>query len=243
MNKTSFWRTKELISKNLKKSFYVFCLDMVFFIVLLLLNSLVLQRMPQPNQLYWQNPALIFIFAAAYLMFLLFFYSLIKYIVLLIIRSTYEEAEYISKNYFRFVFLNLILIGIAFLISVVISSILHLAVRQESIRLASIVVLAFLSLFFYLLFNIAQISFVIERRIWCSIKRSFAAIFKGNLYFPIIVNVIFFLLVYFIIGMFVVFLFKDNLFGVYRLTYTIIIAVLLYVLLFFNRMQLFVKIR
>lgn len=245
LKKTQFWKTLELIKRNKKKSFYIFCFDALFLIVLLLLNVLVLQRMPEPYELYGKDPGIMLLFVLSYFAFLLLFYSLTKYFVLLVIKSVEGKARFSAKNYFRFVLLNLIISIIFFIILAILSMILTWTVKQENLGVVGAVWFIMLGLFSYLFFNISHVLFVLGNKVWESIGKSFAIIFKrGRIYFPVLLNIMIILLVYFIFTLLFTLIVKNIYYNriaaiIIQFLYNVISILLFYVLLFFNRMQLF----
>lgn len=245
LKKTGFWKAFELIKKNRKKSFYMLCFDALFLVVLLLLNKLVLQRMPEPYALYGGNPATILFFTLSYFAFLLFFYSFTKYMILLMIKSTNEKVSFTMKDYLRFALLNLMMGALIFFALVILSLILNFTVKQESVPVAGALVFLVLAFFFYLFFNIAHTLFILGSKILETIRKSFTIIFKkARVYSPVLLNIIIMLIIYFIFTLLLSLIMKKFYFNktaivLLQLFYNAVSVLLFYAVLFFNRIQLF----
>jgi len=239
--KTSFWKAKELIWKSKKKSFYILCLDALFLSVMFLLSRII---SPDPYQIYSIEPSIILVFIALYFAFLLFFYSLTKYIVLLVIKSMHEKAEFTLKNYFRFALLNIIIAAIMLVIFFAFSLIAGLAVKQENLALISTILLVAISIIFYFYANIAHLLFIIDNKIGKTIKQAFEILFKrGKVYSPINLNMLVFAVVYTLLGVALALIAgAENLFS-HRQIFTAAAGVLFYLVIFFNRVNLFCKIK
>ncbi|MBW2992148.1 hypothetical protein KY345_02930 [Candidatus Woesearchaeota archaeon] len=249
LKKTSFFEAKELIVKNKKRSFYILCLDILFFGILLLVRSFLLRRMPEPYQIYGMDTMILLSFTLSYFAFLLLFYSLIKYMLLLVIKSMDRKASFTIKDYFRFILLNLIITGVVFLVLGVFGLIMNLIVKPESLSVVSTVLVVVIGLFSYFYLNVVHILFMLNNWIWKSVKRGFAVIFKkGDIYFPVMLNIVIVIIIYLIIYFPISLVFMriqqtQTTVLVFRVMLNTIAVIFLYALLFFNRIQLFVKLK
>ena len=249
LKNTSIRSSWELIKRNRKKSFYILCVDVVFLAVLLLLTKLLTKRMPQPYELYGKSPILVIMFMISYFAFLILFYSLAKYLVLLLIKSMEEKANFAIKDYFRFVLINIIVFAIALSLLSVLSVLVTMSVKPENLAAVSIGIFSFIGLFTYLLVNIAQTSYISESRILGSAGKSLSTIFRrGKTYLPILINIIVAAAVYFIMGYLLNLSFTkirpaEIIVLICILIYNIITGILIYLLIFLNRIQFFVKLK
>lgn len=248
LKKTSFWKAKEQIGKNKKKSLYIFCFDALFFVVLFFLSRITTQLMPRSYESYNQNLVVILLFVLSYFIFLILFYSLTKYFVLLIIKSIKGKARFILKEYYRFALLNVVSGLILFVVFGVLSLIVNSTVRSESISSVSIVFLVLVGLIYYFYINIVHVLFILNNKIWKSVKEGWGIVFKkGKIYFPIILNILIASVLYLVIY-FILFLISSKIqqtqtaFFIFRTIFTILAGILFYKLLFLNRIQLFMKI-
>ena len=238
--KTSFWKTKELISKNRKKSAYILSLDVLFFLLIFFLSKMI---SPDPYAIYNLQISAIIIFIIIYSAFLLFFYSLTKYVILLIIKSMHEKAEFKLKNYFRFAALNTAIAAIILIGVTIFSLLINLTVKQENLALVSAIFLCAITIISYLYANIAHMSFVINNRIGKAIKDAFRVLFKqAAQYLPLLLNLLVFAVAYTLISFAITPIIGAKNIFVYKNIFMSIAAVLLYTVLFLNRFYLFCKI-
>jgi hypothetical protein len=241
IRETSFWKAKELIRKNKKKASYIFCADALFFIVLFCLREFLVGKRLTPADLYNLNISLLIIFSLSYVIFLILFYSLLKYIVLLIIKSMEKKAGFRIKDFLRFTLLNAIIAGIYFTAVVLLSVVLAISVKEESLPIASNIIFFTAVFVTYFYANTAQMLFILENKLRKPVKESFRILFKNcNVYAPLIANILIIALLYLAISLPLVFA-RASAADPLRMIYTSIAAILLYVLVFFNRLQLFVK--
>lgn len=240
---TSFWKAKELIRKNKKKALYILCADALFFTILFCLRKFLLKNKLTSADLYNADFFVLALFSLSYIISLILFYSLMKYIVLLILKSTEKKAEFRTKDFLRFTLLNTIIAGIYFIAVVFLSVVLVMSVKEENLPMISNIIFSIAVFVTYFYANTAQMLFILDKqmRIWEPVKESFRILFKKcRIYVPLIYNLIIALLLYLIIWLPIVFLGISAAKPV-MVVYTIIAGILLYVAVFFNRIQLFVK--
>jgi hypothetical protein len=238
---TSFWKAKELICENWKKALCILCADVLFFAVLFCLREFLLRRNLTSAEVYSISPVAAVLFSASYIIFLLLLYSLLKYIVLIIIKSMEKKAGFDIKSYFRFVLLNVIILLKYFILIVVLSVIVAVAVKEESLPTASDIIVIIAVSAVYLYANIAQTLFIMHGKIIKPLRLSFGIIFKdGRIYAPLIFNFLAAAVLYLIICLPLLFIGADISAGL-RLAYLILAAILIYAAVFLNRIQLFIK--
>jgi hypothetical protein len=237
---TSFWKAKELIHENWKKALCILCADALFFIVLICLRNFLLGRNLTSAEIYGISPAAAILFSASYVIFLLLLYSLLKYIILIIIKSMEKKAGFDISGYLRFVLLNAVILLKYFILIMVLSTIVALAVKEENLAIASDIIFFIAVFFIYFYANIAQMLFIMHGKIIKPLKESYTIIFKdGGIYAPLILNFTAVFVLYLIVSLPLLFAGADS--TVLRTVYMILAAVLVYAAVFFNRLQLLVK--
>jgi hypothetical protein len=237
---TSFWKAKELIHENWKKAICILCADALFFVIYFCLMEFLLKRNLTPAEINGISLTAALIFSASFVVFLLLFYSLLKYIVLLIMRSVWKKADFGIKVYLRFTLLNFIILLKCLILIFILSVIAALAVKEESLPVASDIIFFVAVFFIYFYANIAQMLFIMHGKVLKPLGQSYGIIFKeGGIYAPLILNFIAVVVVYIIIALPLLFVGADI--AVLRSVYMILAAVLVYAAVFLNRFQLFTK--
>jgi hypothetical protein len=241
IKKTSFWQAKELIESNKKKFFYVFLIDLLFFLVLAGIRFFLIKRELTVYDIYDMGQSALLLFSISYVLFLLLFYSLLKYLVTVIIKSAEHKSEFSMKGFLKFVWLNILLgVVLAFVFNIL-SAFIVFAVKEESIPAVYNCFLVLIALLSYLYVNISHILFAFRGRILFSIIKPTGIIFKeARVYFPLLLNIAAAIIFYLILASPLLFLRAESV-SALKITYITIFSVLFYILLFFNRVQLFSK--
>ena len=235
------WKAKELINSNKKKFFYVFVADIVFFLVILFIRFFLLNRGLTPNDINNMGQPASIIFSFSYILFMLLFYSLMKYLVIIIIKSAEQRSEFRIKGMIKFVLLNALLaVIIAFALSIIMVFI-GFAVKEDSIQAVHYVFFVLAALFSYLYINISHVLFAFSGRVMLSVIKPLKIIFtEGKLYIPVVINILFALLLY-MIFVFPAMFAGAELLLMLKVIYYVLFAILFYVAIFLNRVQLFLK--
>ena len=249
LKKTSLHKAFENISKNRKKAFYILVVDIVFIMTMLLLRSFMLSIAPSQSQLYSMSILLLMLFSISYIAFLILFYSVLKYLILTIIKSTREKAAFTLKPYLKFSALNIITLISLFIIFLIPSALITYTLKPETIQAVSAPYMILIMLFSYLVINISQTIYMQSSKILEPIKKTYSIIFKnGKAYYPILLNIAAASAAYVILGLLITLIFRQvqptqTTIAAYKITYYALLAIILYPLVFFNRFQIYEKMK
>ncbi len=249
--------------KKLKNNFHLYSctivLDLIFLAVVLLMGKYLSLLLPlEPEELYpvMSSPTklifLIFVYPVVYYLFLIFIYSIMKLIVLGIIKKSFERSKLKLRRIFRFYLLNLsifIIFSFVGIVSLVLIKILFENVFYRYIlTLLSIVYL----FFFYSTIQISNIIFIKfdKTKLRRLLRDSFFIVFKKIMKYGTylcwdIVGIFLYLLFYNIVHViFRAFVFSNKELIIryapsYLRVFNIVSLVFVYFMLAFNRFYLY----
>jgi len=231
--------------------------DFLFLISLYYTNLLVKLSLPTEESLKADmGLALIFfLLTIAYLLFLVFIYSFLKYCILDFIKTlvdlswkfkkTIREKRFGLGRFFKFYLLNLIIFISFFVIFIILNAIYLFSVKQEHLKIAFLLTMIPLFIFIYVYLNLTHSLFTTGHNLKETIKKGLVLFKQIKPYYGILIFSIFVFFVYtlilFIINLIITSSTSVNIL-VYNKIFTVITTIVFYLIIAFNRIYFYIMI-
>ena len=247
-----------LILKHRKLAFYIFFLDIMFIAILYGFSFISTSILPDDPQIYLNITnqfqaalAISILVAVAYILIMVFIYSFFKYGVLDMIHSMIRNTDFDFGKMWKFYKLNIAIFGLPMVAFALFYVITLLTLRQEIQATISLIFLLIIAFFVYPFYNIAHSLFTRNYKIKKILKLSFRLTFKKfksylSIYFFSLLILGFFLLIFYLIGLIIgATVFSDPVVlsryrSVYLTVFTLLLGIILYKIVFFNRVYFYV---
>lgn len=243
-------KTFYAIKSNPMLFFNTLVFDFLFLVILYYINVLTRLSLPTEEAL---TPNIGFVvsfllFTMIYLLLLIFIYSFLKYCILDFIkmlvdlswkfRKITREKKFDLSRFFKFCFLNLIILVSSFIMFTILNAVYFFSVKQEYLNIIFLLTMVPLFLFIYAYLNITHSLFTLGFDLKETIRKGFVLLKKIRSYYVVFISSVLFILayslIYFIIALIITSLTSVNL-PVYNIVFTVITTVVFYLIIAFNR--------
>jgi len=187
IKKGAFFKTSNILKNSKSLIFYILLVDIAFLIVFLF-SSMAYGSFSK-NLLNYQNLSLLFFSFIVYNLILILIYSLSKFFVLYLIKSSFSGKKLNFNRFCKFYLLNIIIFLILFILLLILSVIAQSMVEKIS-PFASLIVMILYALFSYVFVNISQILFNEGKKISSCLRMALKFFGKIRHYYGVIVVLI-----------------------------------------------------
>lgn len=250
-----FTRTLKALGSKKKLFFFILLFDLLLLISISLLNNIIKMFIPEDYSIlasWFSSVSGVLIFALfytiGYFALILIVYSFIKYCILDLVKSVFSRHSFNISRLWGFYRLNIMIIGIPFVIVIMFAMIVSILIQREYAALLLAFIMLPVLFFYYPFFNLCQSMFYKQNK--NPIRNSLRITFKGiQKYISIYLTSIMLLAAYYIISLIFTLVFKYALFRTEELyhayypgflaVYQVITIIVLYLLMSFNRIEFY----
>ena len=246
---TYFAKTYNLYLKNIKDLLIVFIFDVLFLLALSLFTKLTEDFALSMQYSLQISPTKAALFLFLYVLIIIFLYSFFKYIVLHRIKGIFKKEKFGFERLRQFFILNLIIIFSLVIIYFLLNWIFLVNAKPQSRSFVFIAIHLPYIFFSYAFLNIAHYMFLDTKSIKAILRKSFQITFTKiksytGIYLSDIVIFTIYIVLFYIVGS-IVKKSPSNLlyFPLYQKIFIILTGLVLYKIIFFNRLYFYLIIR
>ena len=182
LKKGLFFRSWELIKKKPKNLIFILFFDVLFLIVLIIFERLIRTYLPKDptsiqNFFLGSNPVLLLILLLFYYLIIIFVHSILKILILRRISDYDKQKANISLK--KFFLLNITIFPVSMILFIIIRLILYSIFNPTFFKWVAVIFYVIYIILVYVFINLSHAVFIREKSLKKILKKSLSLTFKG----------------------------------------------------------------